>query len=246
MDSVFKISNYNNCGIYIQGLESDNGEYLAETSPVLPSRRNYAYSQSITLNVIQSVDKNNNATFISSDFITHTVGSPDTQTVTLNVDGIIRVSHIILPTIDWYTSVNSQDSSFIANTYTDVCYYNNGNIYFNGNIITVNSLLSKNYTDSGSGLTTTIIRSDKDTFLTFKIQDDFAQLCRRILINLPSQTDAILYNRDLIWMFINMMNYSIDLGNTYEAQRYLEEYYNNRAVMFNNYISTKDVTGCSN
>lgn len=51
MDSIFKISKSGTSGILIEGLEKDNSEYIAEDG-ILVSTRNYAYSQTITLNTL--------------------------------------------------------------------------------------------------------------------------------------------------------------------------------------------------
>ena len=55
MDSVFKICKKGACGITITGLERDNDEYLNEADEITVSTRNYAYSQTVTLNAITSI-----------------------------------------------------------------------------------------------------------------------------------------------------------------------------------------------
>ena len=55
MDSIFKISKKGLCGITVTGLELDNDEYLSEDNVII-STRNYTYQQSVTINVLKSIN----------------------------------------------------------------------------------------------------------------------------------------------------------------------------------------------
>jgi hypothetical protein len=55
----------------------------------------------------------------------------------------------------------------------------------------------------------------------------FSILVKDILKDLPSCNNASLSkkvnDRDLVWMFINVIKYCLDTGQLYEAQRFLEK-----------------------
>jgi hypothetical protein len=250
MDSVFKISKYGTTGIQIDGLEQDGNEYLAEASPVLPSKRNYAYSQSVTLNALYKSDSLGVKTYVDSDFVDHTTSSVDTDSFTLSIDGLYTVSHIILPTKVWLDSVVAQDPTYLAATYNYVYYYNLGNIYLYdtttlvSTVITVIDFMTKDATAPAlsTDKTTTIIRTDKDTFIMYFISTDLAMICEDLLTSAPriSRSDIIIMkqnNRDVLWMFINTMNYCTGAGNLYEAQRYMEQYITSRNIITSSFYN---------
>ena len=55
MDSVFKISKKGLWGITVTCLELDNDEYLNSNNVVI-STRNYTYEQSVTINILKSIN----------------------------------------------------------------------------------------------------------------------------------------------------------------------------------------------
>jgi hypothetical protein len=104
MDSIFKISKSGTSGILIEGLEKDNSEYIAEDG-ILVSTRNYAYSQTITLNTLRSVKANGTETFESATLVSHVLNPMDSSVFQLTKDGLYLVSHIILPTKVWFDMI---------------------------------------------------------------------------------------------------------------------------------------------
>lgn len=73
MDSVFKICKKGACGITITGLERDNDEYLNETDEITVSTRNYAYSQTVTLNAITSIKSSGDEVTQKYDIVEHVI-----------------------------------------------------------------------------------------------------------------------------------------------------------------------------
>ena len=76
----------------------------------------------------------------------------------------------------------------------------------------------------------TIIKETKNTFSLCHLLECFYNICKDLLsklcpinCNSKSSYQELILNRDLIWMAINVIRYCIDLGQYYEAQRFLEQ-----------------------
>ena len=235
MDSIFKISKSGTYGILVEGLEKDNGEYLDELTGVLVSTRQYAYSHSVTLNVLTYLAADGTETDVTFGINDHS--TIDSQLFNLTKDGLYRVSHIILPNQTWLAYVLEREPSAITLNYSHAYYYNTNDsnfyIYANGTSTkvllaeilkapTVNKVLS-------TDLVTTLIKLDKNTFIMYYLNDCFGAICKELLQSLPqnckSNSDEYkqkIYNRDIIWMGINVIKYALSISQYYEAQRYLE------------------------
>ena len=85
MDSIFKISRSGTYGITVDGLETDSSEYLVEGTDILISTRNYAYSQTVTINVISYLNSSGSETFETYEINNHSL-SLDTQEFLLTKD----------------------------------------------------------------------------------------------------------------------------------------------------------------
>lgn len=237
MDSIFKICKNGACGITISGLEKDNDEYLNEEGDIIVSTRNYAYSHTITLNALTSIRSDGIESVKKMDIVLHEVDCIDESDMEMPIDGLYQVTHIILPTEVWLQYVLNRDITALT-AYSLIYIYNKTierfQKYSNGEVVdvtleevlAVNAVPPVNVTDK----TSTIIRSDKNTFCTCYINECFYKLCKNLLAELPGKChnkfDLLkgdIYNRDLIWMTINVIKYLLELKQFYEAQRVLEE-----------------------
>lgn len=237
MDSIFKICKKGTCGITVTGLEKDNDEYLSEDGEIIVSTRNYAYSQTITLNVITSIKSSGDETLQDYEIVEHSIDCIDESDIELPIDGLYEVSHIIIPTQEWLTYVLDRDPTALT-AYNSVYYYDavtqTFKKYLNSEsvdvtieeVLAVNALPPASITDK----TTTIIRGDKNTFCVCHINECFYRLCKNLLTDLPGRcrnrvddVKNLIYNRDIIWMAINIIKYLIELKQYYEAQRVLED-----------------------
>lgn len=237
MDSIFKITKSGVYGILVEGLEKDNGEYLDETTDVIVSTRNYAFSHSVTINALTSIKADGTETFVSSDIVEHVVDCIDNSEFVFTIDGLYKVSHIILPTQVWLAYVKSKDATALQ-AYNLIYYYNttDGKYYKYiddthisevtlTEILAINAVAPVLITDK----TSTIIRTDKNTFSTCFLTDCFNNVCKNLLTTLPTtcknkvdDLQSLIFTRDLLWMSINVIKYCLDLQQLYEAQRYLE------------------------
>lgn len=237
MDSIFKICKKGTCGITISGLEKDNDEYLSEDGEIIISTRNYAYSQTITLNVITSIKSNGEETTQKYEIVKHDIDCIDESDIELPIDGLYEITHIILPNETWLEYVIGRDKGAL-DAYNLIYYYDSKldsfMKYINEKsiqasveeILEVNAIPPADIQDK----TTTIIRGDKNTFCICHLNECFYKLCKNLLWDLPgrcqNKLDDIklqIYNRDIIWMAINVIKYLIELSQYYEAQRILED-----------------------
>lgn len=237
MDSVFKICKKGACGIAITGLERDNDEYLNETDEITVSTRNYAYSQTVTLNAITSIKSSGDEVTQKYDIVEHVIDCIDESEMEMPIDGLYEVTHIILPTDVWLKYVLERNPTALT-AYHSVYYYDTQSESFMKYVdeesvgVTVEEVLEVNAMPPATVTekTTTIIRGDKNTFCVCYINECFYRLCKNLLGDLPgrckNKTDDVkmlIYNRDIIWMAINVIKYLIELGQYYEAQRVLED-----------------------
>ena len=244
MDSIFQIVKYGLVGIQINGLEKDSSEYVSESN-IIPTRRDYAYSQSVTLNVLWQVDSMGNKTIVNSDFVDHTISTVDTDSFTIPQDGLYMVSHVILPTLAWYTGSNAIDATYITSNYSTVFYYNAGSIYklTPGGAATVEAIsdfMNENFAvpATTTELTNTIIRTDQNTFIMYYIKMDYGRICEitfdaSMFISKNEIKNEQKHNRDIISLFINTMQYNIDMNKIYDAQRYMERYLMSQQILTN-------------
>lgn len=237
MDSVFKICKKGTCGITITGLERDNDEYLNEDSEIVVSTRNYAYSQTITLNAITSIKSTGEETTQKYDIVEHVIDCIDESDIEMPIDGLYEVTHIILPTDVWLKYVLERDESALT-AYNLIYYYDTQSQSFMKYVdeesvaVSVEEILEVNATPPADvkEKTTTIIRGDKNTFCMCHLNECFYRLCKNLLGDLPGRCQnklddvrMLIYNRDIIWMGINVIKYLIELAQYYEAQRVLED-----------------------
>ena len=237
MDSIFKICKNGACGITVSGLERDNDEYLNEEGNIVISTRNYAYTHTITLNALTTIKSDGVKSTKEIDIIPHEVDCIDESDMEMPVDGLYEVTHIILPTEVWLQYVLDRDPTALT-AYNLIYIYNKAEETFQKYVsnalvdVTVEEVLAVNAVPptTVTEKTSTIIRSDKNTFCVCYINECFYRMCKNLLTTLPGKCQnklddvkAMIYNRDIIWMAINVIKYLLELKQFYEAQRILED-----------------------
>ena len=190
MDSIFKISKSGIYGILVEGLEKDNGEYLNEETDILISTRNYAYSHTVTLNTLTSISSDGTETFDTYSVNEHCTTCIDSSEFILSKDGLYGIAHIIIPTKVWLDHVIERDL-LAFNEYSVVYYYDNEKFYKYLNGVSTEVLLSEILSANGSApvdinqKSTTLIRSDKNTFIMCYINECFNGVCKEVLRLVP-------------------------------------------------------------
>lgn len=211
------------------------------------------YKDSITINVLV-LKKVKSEKVIQSE-VSHYCSEIDTEvsdidTIKIQEDGHYTIYHIIIPTIP-------QDEliSYTQDLTTQYYWYKNGKIWYKdgdtpkeytGNIL---KLLS-----TDDNVSTSIRYACKDIFVLCHLQECFINHCKDVFSNLytfqcskkSSKVDT--FNRDLLWMTINVIKYYIENGQYSTAQALLEEFENCGSTICKQSTSAKlssNGCGCS-
>lgn len=228
MTPEFKICKSGNCGITITGLELDAGSYLDETATV-PHFQTYKWSESVTVNAIHSVSAEEVETLVKYEIKDHNIYPIDDSTFTMPKDGIYALNHLIVPTQVWLNNVLDRDSSAL-NQYDEIIYFNTEDekFYLYKNTQSV-ELLIKELFEVNTLISTSVVMGIKNTFNLCYLNDCFFKLNKSLLDLLVTKCKTtgmikeLTYKRDLIWMALNAIKYSIETQQLFEAQRILDK-----------------------
>lgn len=252
MIATCKICKSDTCTVQVKGLEKDSDQYLDEEQI---SIRNYTFEQTITLNVLYSIDSKENQTRDSYSIVPHT--DIDEDEITMETDGLKQIDHFIIPTNLWFNYVAERDLNAF-NDYSIVYFFNIEDEkfykYISGLIteVSIDEIIEVN-TEG-----TTLVKTSVNTFQLCHLEECFFQLCLYLLNNMPCSDPCLdvkakgfkgeILNRDIIWMAINAIKYCIDLGQFYRAQALLEQIETCWGIcknLNNNLYSSYSGCGCS-
>ena len=191
----FNIKNGKQNTIIITGLTQETDEYLSEDSWIL-KYYNYRYSDCVTVNIIE-----------------------------LPQDGLYSIHHVVLPTVEWLERVKEEAISML-DEYEGI-YISDGNTiyhYLNNQYLEVDAQVISEI----NTYKTTISRAENFTFSIWNLQKCYIHLCNEILSDkalkcVKSANPDTIFNRDLVWMTLNVIKYYIGFKQVYEAQRVLEQ-----------------------
>ena len=230
MNPLFHICQHDGCSITITGLSYDEGLYLEETATVQPYDK-FKYSDTTTidavvLNTVESTLEPEKLV-ITDKFIIPHCAYLDEAHCKLNKDGYYTISHIILPTKAAIDRIISDDSEFI-NQYNYVYAEDNNSIIklLNGKWVeaSIEEIVLLN-----DNCNTTIFKSSKDLFSICHLWNCYVDICKELLSSNLNKckknpdVEDLIFNRDVIWMTINVLNYLPEKDQLYEAERILEE-----------------------
>lgn len=184
---------------------------------------NYRYSETCTINIVyyHSAEK---------DELFKTIYTPhcsklDEIEVKLPKDGYYEVVHIILPTVEWLQN-KLTDEKFDLSTYSSIYVTDGQRVYkYYDNTLTECNIKEIVLINSEN---TTISRCFKDFFCIWFLQNCYVNLSKKVLSNTTSKcknsnlSDAI-FDRDFVWMTLNVIKYYIEFNQLSEAQNILEE-----------------------
>lgn len=215
MEAVFKIFKRNNCTLEIVGLEKEKDQY----------KDGFNFEDFATLDLLVKVDSRENKTLADAGVFEHNEETcPDKVILPFHGDGLYLVMHIILPTVAGLSKFSD------LSKYTNIYTYQNYKIYKVlgkteqewdlEELDSLDELVELNYTDK-------VLAFEDDVFVfnLCGLRKCFFDITKKILANLCTNkcsTENVKY-RDLVWMALNCIQYCIDVGNFYEAQRILEK-----------------------
>ena len=230
---AFKICKKGTCGISVTDLNND--DYQLVSMITISGNIYYTFLESATVNALISVSYADERTLRTYQINTHEVVTNDTtgeetyvtdeSIFQFEVDGLHEITHIILPTQEYVEKF--QDS--VHTYFPGGVYYTDGEKVYQfledltSEEIDIETLLEVNPCD------TTIIKETKGTFSICHLEECFANICKALLSKLCNERCDVtskyaqdIFNRDLVWMTINVIKYCIEIGQYYEAQRFLE------------------------
>lgn len=221
MEAIAKICKGGTCIIQVTGLEKDSNQYLEEEQV---SFRNYTFEQSVTLNVLTSIDSKENETLESYSLVPHT--DIDIDNIEVGKDGLKRVDHFIIPTMEWLNYVLERDAtalddySIIYFFYDDKFYkYHQGEAME----VTLKEIMEVNPTD------TTLIKYTAHTFELCHLEKCLFNLGMNLLESLDCNDPCFTFNkidvlnRDVIWMALTAIQYCLEQEKFFKAQQILEQ-----------------------
>lgn len=252
MIPLIKICSEDNCNIVITDLTQNTDEYVDEdiqNVEIYYKQNRFKYSETYTINIIQR-NKLNSSEILNTYYTEH-CSYLDEQHVKIDQDGYYTIYHVILPSIDWLNNELSKDKNITSNSDINIYVTDGSKIYkYNNSKLTevepkiVSEINIEN---------TTISRIESDQFIICKLFQCYINLCKSIFNNTnlkclnKSNTSELTYNRDFLWMSINVMKYYIEKGYFAEAERVLENIdYCNGFCQQDITITKKSGCGCQN
>lgn len=225
MNPIFHICQSEiNCRITISGDSYDEGLYLDEDSSLQPYNK-FKYSDTATINIIQLNDVDESG-FLEGFIVDHSVYLDELH-YKFDKDGFYTISHIILPTTECIERIYEEDPEFIEH-YSAIYAINDNQIVklidYQWEEASFEELVERNTCD------TTIFKTVKNMFSICHLWDCYVNICKELLKsdlskckNKNSDLESLTFNRDVVWMTINVLQYYISRDQLYEAERLLEE-----------------------
>ena len=206
--------------ISITDYTRDFDEYIPEESTsVLTQYDSFKYSESCTINILQYISTKSKK-LINVFYSLHQEES-DSIRLPLPKDGYYSIHHLVLPTLKWLDSVKDEDLSW----YNSI-YVTDGKLiyrYYNGNLIQENPLLLTEV----NPYKTTISISSFQIFSIDRLKHCYASISRQIMNNYVGKCSSIdsnlKFNRDFLWMTLNVISYYLEWDKYSEAQIVLED-----------------------
>ena len=225
MTSQFKVYTTGGCTIKV----TDCSDYASES---VLSSYGYTFMQTCTVNVLRRMTDKDTYTVVTSDIQQHYLSEDgvtqviDESSLDFGEDGLYEINHIILPNTDWFDTYKG--NVLISSVYSNGIYITDGEKiykYINNSLeeVPVEQLVVAN------PVNTTISIGSKNTFSVCHLKECYYAISKKLLNEicpLACSKDEFKedeFNRDLIWMALNVIRYCLDLGQYYEALRFLKQ-----------------------
>ncbi len=236
--TINKVTTSTSCSIAI--VDSTTG-YLG-TSDTATAIQQFKTSEVKIVNVVKK-----NLVDDVETISTNLIDVATTDTVAIDTDGWYTVYHIIIPTDVWFAAAKAAGGLF--NSYTTV-YYTDGTNYYKYNNstttkVTIDEILEVNTTN------TSLLRVTQDYFSIFYLIRCYIKIAEKLLkLNIKCVQDnlkELTFNRDVIWMAINIIKYLVESDNLAQAVVILNkiEYCNGLCKNVNNDTLNTSGCGCS-
>lgn len=227
MNVCFDLDVINGNEFRVLDLTQQHGDYIDESvedDTTLYNKHNnvhYKYSESQTINIIM-YNSSEKSEVVDVKVDVHDNYLDETYH-TFDKDGYYTICHIVLPTKETIETFmkDKSDKKFERAYYIDEC-----EVYQYGKEkpLTKEELSMLVWINDDN---TNISRAVRKTFVINKLYKCYIDACKALFNALNSKcasyskTDT--FNRDFIWMTVNIIKYYVDFGQYHEAQRILEE-----------------------
>lgn len=201
--NVCKLGGEDNCYLKIVDASTD---FLPENSET-PEFQKFKLSEVKNIDVIRlnGIDKTDILKVFISD-----VGL--SNTFKIEKDGWYDIQHIILPTKEWFDKALAEGGMIY--TYDTVYYVDGEKLYKYKDMTTtevkIEEILNRN------PINTTISLACQDHFSIFYLMHCYILLAEKLLsVNLrckDEQLSELTFNRDVLWMAINIIKYAVEFG----------------------------------
>ena len=205
---------------YTRGITPE--EYISEEQDQeegLISYHKFKYSQTCTINVLKYISVKEEQ--LLNVFYSPHIHESDSIRIPLDRDGFYAIYHLVLPTIEWLDVAKGDDLK-----HYNLIYVTDGHQiykYYDGNLFVVNPI----EVIEVNPYNTTISISNFEIFSIDWLKHCYASASRQIMDayrgKCPTIDSTMKFNRDFLWMTINVIEYYLEWGMYSEAQMVLED-----------------------
>lgn len=221
-----------------------NSGYLPEESEY-NNYDTFKYTDTIGVAVIKYYKSNGDEILYSQVFIPH---NEDKHSINIetNFDSYFKLNYIVIPTKTFVDSLSDYGDM--------VLYYSDGINFYKKSKNTDEQKVELNEILEINPINTTISKFEDTLMSICNLKKCFIIQCTKILESkiftkcaYKNKVDEnLIFNRDLLWMFINTISYLVEFGQFLEAQRLLELIQSCNGICKSNHReSNSNGCGCS-
>lgn len=241
---MFKIKQSCNCNLVIT--DTSNCYYDNSSEEFMK----FTYEDTITLDIV-TLEKTDGPRLLAVVYTTHEKGKNLNEVnLPLGNDGLININHIIIPTVSWYNKQKNKEHNTL-NKYKNIYVSDGKRLYKlenkHLNEIDPINLIINDWFDE-----TTIFKSQQFLFLTCYLTKCYVNLCNQVIKELAKNKNAknghysgecsnvnneakdLIYNKDLVYITLNVINYLIQDCLFEEAEQILENIQSCKGICYNN------------
>ena len=241
---MFKIKQSCNCNLVIT--DTSNCYYDNSSEEFMK----FTYEDTITLDIV-TLEKTDGPRLLAVVYTTHEKGKNLNEVnLPLGNDGLININHIIIPTVSWYNKQKNKEHNTL-NKYKNIYVSDGKRLYKlenkHLNEIDPTNLIINDWFDE-----TTIFKSQQFLFLTCYLTKCYVNLCNQVIKELAKNKNAknghysgecsnvnneakdLIYNKDLVYITLNVINYLTQDCLFEEAEQILENIQSCKGICYNN------------
>ena len=241
---MFKIKKSCNCNLVITDISNCYYDNSSEEF------MKFTYEDTITLDIV-TLEKTDGPRLLAVVYTTHEKGKNLNEVnLPLGNDGLININHIIIPTVSWYNKQKNKEHNTL-NKYKNIYVSDGKRLYKlenkHLNEIDPINLIINDWFDE-----TTIFKSQQFLFLTCYLTKCYVNLCNQVIKELAKNKNAknghysgecsnvnneakdLIYNKDLVYITLNVINYLTQDCLFEEAEQILENIQSCKGICYNN------------